>query len=71
MSETRVLVDVPEATFKELNGTDGGLRGYFLSTIAPQLPACVRPAFVAAALSQEPMCMPNRRLTAAPTQKQG
>ena len=66
-----MLVDVASATFRERNAVDGGLRSYFLDVVAPQLPACVRDAFCDAARTQEPVCMPNRRLTAAPSQRRG
>jgi squalene monooxygenase len=50
---------------------DGSLQAYFRDVVAPQLPAVSRPAFLDAVATQAPVCMPNRRLTAAPTQKRG
>ena len=47
-----MLVDVPEATFKALNGTEHGLRDYFIDVVAPQLPACNRATFIHAANTQ-------------------
>ena len=71
-TETRVLVDVPEAMFKRLNvDTNDGLRRYFTESIAPQLPLCLRAAFLEANATQEPMCMANRRLTAIPPKVPG
>lgn len=67
-TETRVLVDVsgelPDAE-------SGGLQKYFLDVIAPQLPECLRGPFIAAAVEQEAVCMPNRALNPAPIKVKG
>lgn len=73
-TETRVLVDVPNAYMEPSEGEKDfmpALKRHFRDVVAPQLPAVSRPAFLAALATQEPHCMGNRHLPAEKVSRAG
>lgn len=67
-TETRVLVDIKPPIPSSSNGD---LKNYLVSFIAPQLPAHLKPSFLEACEKDRIRSMPNSFLPASPIKKKG
>ena len=69
-NEARVLVDIPPAV-KVPSSATGELREYLRSTVLPQLPPSLRPAFETALNTAKLRAMQNKQLAANPLHPPG
>lgn len=69
-NEARVLVDIPPSV-RVPSAANGDLREYLRTTVLPQLPASLRPAFEAALATAKLRSMQNKQLAANPLHPPG